>query len=126
VTMNSSPIGRPEGGWVLLLAGRRSQLGTREIHKVHPRAGPSRGTWSSAYLPDGISPRKVRDEGKVLSLLGSHTSTCFFTPFVRELEDLQLRQHGEYCKSCRSQWHRSGAEWHERAIQPDERLQIGK
>ena len=34
----------------------------------------------------------MRDEEEVLALLGSPASTCFFTPFIRELEDLQLRR----------------------------------
>jgi hypothetical protein len=85
--------------------------------KLNPRAGPSRGTWSSLYLQkDGISARKVRDEGEVLALLGSHTPTCFFTPLFVNWKTCKLRRPGEYCKSCGSQWHRGGAEWHERAI----------
>jgi len=45
------------------------------------------------------------------------SSELFLHPLVRELEDLHLRCYGEYCKSCGGQWHRGGAEWHERAIE---------
>jgi hypothetical protein len=70
-----SPLGRPEGeGGILLLAGGA------------PSEAQSEGwafTRNLVFLvsaKDGISARKVPDEGEVLALLGLHTSTCFFTP----------------------------------------------
>jgi hypothetical protein len=103
--MNLSPVGRPEGeGGVLLLAGA-----ALPVRQLQIQGAQSEG-W--AFTRDLV----FRDEGEVLLLLASSTSNCFFTLLVRELEDPQLRWHGEYCKSCSSQWHRGGAEWHERAI----------
>ncbi len=81
--MNLSPVGRPEGeGGVLLLAG--AALSVRQPKKFHEAQSEgwafTRNLVFLVSAKDGISARKVPDEGEVLALLGLHTSTCFFTP----------------------------------------------
>jgi hypothetical protein len=75
--MNLSPVGRPEGeGGVLLLAGA-----ALPVHEAQSEGWAfTRNLVFLVSAKDGISTRKVRDEGEVFALLGSHTSTCFFTP----------------------------------------------
>jgi hypothetical protein len=95
--MNLSPVGRPEGeGGVLLLAG--AALSVRQLKKfkkLNPRAGPSRGTWSSLYLQKTESPHAkcVTKEGPRYARIAHFN--LFLHPLVRESEDLQLRWHGE-------------------------------
>ena len=102
--MNLSPVARPEGeGGVLLLAGAALRVRQLQI----PGAQPEGWTFTRNLV--------FRDE-RSHSFARFVRFELFLHPLVRELEDLQLRRHGEYCKSCRSQWHRGGAEWHERAI----------
>jgi len=69
-----------EGG-VLLLAGRRSQFRQLKIHEAQSEGWAfTRNLVFLVSAKHGISARKVRDVGEVLALLGSHTSTYFFTP----------------------------------------------
>ena len=70
------------GGW-----GPPSGRGgapVRQLKKIHESQSEgwafTRNLVFLVSAKGGISARKVRDEGEVLALLGSHTSTCFFTP----------------------------------------------
>src|SRR5262249_30613434 len=56
------------GGWDPPLVGAALPFVSCKSMELDPRAGPSRGTWSSWCLQkDRISARKVRDEGQVFS-----------------------------------------------------------
>ena len=118
VRMSLSPERAAKGrAGVLLWPGRRS----------HSKAADSRsairglGLREELGLP-GVCQKTESPHAECVtkekSLFVRITSSeLFLHPLVRELEDLHLRYYGEYCKSCRGQWHRGGAEWHERAIE---------
>ena len=117
VKMSLSPDGRPKEGLGSSFGLGGAPIGSCEFSEFNPRAGPSRGTWSSWCLPKTESPHAKCGTKEKNLFVRITSSELFLHPLVRELEDLHLRCYGEYCKSCGGQWHRGGAEWHERAIE---------
>jgi len=67
------------GGWGAPLAG--AVLSSCKFTELNPRAGPSRGTWSSwCWQKDRIFARKVRDEGEAFFCSDLRASSRFLTP----------------------------------------------
>ena len=60
--------------------------------KLNPRAGPSRGTWSSWYLQKTESPTQSAGRRRSPRFARIASFDLFLHPLVRELEDLQLRR----------------------------------
>ena len=110
-------MGGQRKGWGPPLAGAALPFGSCEFTQLNPGLGLREELGLPGVCQKTESPHAKCVTKEKAFFVRITSSELFLHPLVRELEDLHLRCYGGYCKSCRGQWHRGGAEWHERAIE---------